>query len=202
MSLPASDILTSGSDQALSSNWTTLVGSYHTQALGAYPVSNGDCAAFWNADAFPNDQYSQAQVATSSDATGAYNGVLVRSGTAGGTNAYAFRYNTFNSVWQVSKIVAGAYTNLSGSQASTFATNDIIKLTVVGITLTAYQNSTVLYTTTDSSLTSGPAGIYGNNPTTNGPIYITNWQGGSLASGGPQNQLMMSRRYVPIIESR
>jgi hypothetical protein len=184
MSLPANDTLIAGSTQAIdvySANWTQFsaaTANYLASTSGGLGSSSSDEGATWNADAFPNDQYAQA--VANGGLTGAWNGVCVRSDTAG-NNLYQFRFNQGDSLWQVRKIVGGSATNLSGTNAGTFVNGDVIKLTIVGITLTAYQNGSVLYTTTDNSIASGRAGVNGIGVASNGG-FIKNWQAGSAAT--------------------
>ena len=184
MSLPANDPLQSGSTQVLttySANWTfALHSNISVNATGAFGTNANDVGAFWNADSFPNDQY--AQVTLTGSAAGAYLGVIVRASVVGGGQYYAFRASRGDSTYQVGYWVGGVFTsNFSGTVTRTFADNDVIRLAVVGATLTAYHNGVSIFSTTDSNLTSGSAGI--NTAAGAGPPFMFNWQGG--ASTGP-----------------
>jgi hypothetical protein len=181
MSLPANDSLISGSTQSItaySASWSLIIGAVNVGTSGAFGNSSfSDSGAFWNADVFPNDQYSQLVLVNGGGSI--YCGPCVRASAGGGGNAYRLDLTPTSGTWHVAKLVGGAFTNLSGDQSGTFSNGDTLKLTAVGTTITAYQNGSVLYTTTDSSLASGSAGIYfydvGNPPD------VKTWQGGSLA---------------------
>ena len=67
MTLPASDAFTASNGTALqtySVNWTIQNGGFTINSNQVGPAQSGaECGAFWNADSFDNDQYSQATLA-------------------------------------------------------------------------------------------------------------------------------------------
>ena len=78
---------------------------------------------------------------------------------------------------EVAKVINGSWTTLR-SFASTFLAGDIIKISVVGATVTVYKNGVALGSVTDTSLPAGSpgVGVYGNLAT------IDDWEGGTLTS--------------------
>lgn len=167
-----------------SANWTLGLNTFNVTTNGGVGANSLGSMAFWNATTFPNDQYAQATINTAG--TGVqYTGVAVRCASNG--NGYYFIASTSGPAdYIVSKRVGGSTTSLSGTVAHSFSVGDVLLLTIQGNTLSAYQNGTLLYSTTDSSLTSGAAGVCGQN--TAGPA-ITSWIGGAIISATP--------RYIP-----
>ncbi len=196
MSLPATDSLIAGTTELIttySAHWTLLVGSNSYEVSTSGGIANSAATfsgAYWNADVFPNDQYAQC-VINVAGSSGNFNGICVRASTTGGANGYCVYVSKTGGQYAVFKEVAGVVTTLSGTTSHAFALNDLLYLSIVGTTLTFKQNGTTLYTTTDSSLTSGAAGVIGYSASSD---YITSWQGGAyVAGGGVMNgqQMMM-----------
>lgn len=198
MTLPASDNF---SGTSLDSNWTVQAGGFSVASgVVSSTAGNNDSAAYWNADTFPNDQWSQITVnAVVND----WVGVLVRaSGTGSTRNFYAFRATSSSNVpeWEITKEVAGVYTSLaSGNTPAGVATGDVMKLVVQGSTLTGYINGVaVTPTATDSSLASGSAGIYeyGTSP------GLTTWSGGAQGASGAQKGGMFFAESSPKLPAK
>lgn len=197
MSLPASDNF---SGTALDANWTIQTGGFSVSSgVVSNTAGNNDSAAFWNADTFPDDQWSQITV---SAVTNDWVGVAVRaSGTGAARNFYSFRATSSSNSpeWEIFKEVAGVYTSLvTGNTPAGVVNGDVMKLVVQGTTLTGYINGTaVTPTATDSSLTSGSAGIYeyGSSP------GLTTWSGGANSSSAQKGGMFFAsehRRRVPL----
>jgi PASTA domain len=178
----ATDQLISSSTESIttySTNWSLAEGAYNVTTLGG--VGNAtDSAAFWNAAIFPNNQFSQATLHSVGMTTGG-NGVAVRCTANSGGNYYSVRVNGGSPTsYNVLKIVNGIGTSLTGGNVTNvFSVGDVILLTIVGSTLSAYQNTTLLFTTTDSSLTAGSPGVAATGTT--GPA-VTSWSGGGITS--------------------
>jgi hypothetical protein len=177
MALPINDALINATTELLttySANWSFGLGTYNASSLGGQAGGSAASIAYDNSNTYTNNQYAQCQL----NSTGSnVNGVAVRA--ASGGNAYVFRASVTAGSYMVGKFVAGTGTNLSGNIAQTFSVGDALLLTVVGTTLTAYQNGVQLYTTTDSSLTAGAAGVSGAG-IGGGGTSITSWQGGDM----------------------
>jgi hypothetical protein len=183
MSLPASDNFNRADTYPtpdLGANWTNQANGpaiFSNQAIGTGSgATNG--LAFWNADSFAADHYSQATVVTQD-----FMGPSVRaSGTGGASNAYfAFIYPTFG--WRIYKMVAGTVTLLldkADGSAGTFANGDVMKFSAVGTTLTVYKNGTSLGSTTDASLSSGSAGLM----TSGSSARFDDWSADNIGGGG------------------
>jgi len=183
MALPATDVFTSASDQALttySASWTNNSGAF--QVVGATDdvmanSSGNECGAHWNADSFNNNQYAQAKV-TARSASGVV-GAAVRCHASAATY---YGYYTDSGASYLFKMVAGSWTQL-GSNAAALAVNDIIRIEANGTTITPKKNGSTTGTPgaqTDSAIASGYAGLsgYGNQTT----ARVDNFEGGNLAA--------------------
>ena len=178
MALPAIDVFTTASNQAIatySASWTVNNGAFTVFATGDDVASSaaGDNLAHWNADAFNNNQYGQIVISAA-----ASNDV----GAAARCAASAFTGYVFsagNGASYFSKYVAGVWTALAADGAG-YATNDVIRIEVNGTTITPLKNGGTTGTpgpVTDTSIASGSAGIYGyGNTSSRGD----NWEGGNL----------------------
>lgn len=190
MSLPQSDDFNRANSNPIGGNWTTGFGDdcqiLTNKFLGTQGFYN---SALWNADAFTNDQYSQCTIW---DQGGS--GLLVYSGptvrlTAGGTG-YIALCNTSGSGFGPGDIILQYITSRTGgvglaTYPNTCNIGDTIKLTIVGTTLSTYVNGSLIGTVTDSSASSGSAGL--GAYTDKG--FLDDWTGGNIISGGGSIQI-------------
>lgn len=184
MALPAVDTFTATTNaplQTYSSNWTISAGAFAVDATADAVYTAGlaaDCIAFWNADTFANNQYAQATLITS-NVTAAI-GVAVRC-SAGG-NGYGLYYQYSGQWLWLWKMVNNVWTELVGANnIGAYGDGDVLRLEVNGTTLTAKINGNVVpgfAAVTDTSLSSGRAGISGYDSNSN--CRMTAWEGGNL----------------------
>lgn len=168
MALPATDSFTQGGAGfgPLSASWTVTTGMgtpQVQQTADVVEVSSvgADAAAYWNADAFNNDQYAQIKVVTAAG-TDRFVGCAVR--TASGAQTF-YQGGVFGALGgsvttRIRKTVAGVNTTLGATGTATVNTGDTIKLEVSGTTITLYLNGVSVLSRTDSSIASGSAGIF------------------------------------------
>lgn len=151
MALPASDNFNRANANPIGGNWTGVTNNMKIVSNAAQGTNGGAFnSAYWNADAFANDQYSQVTVATSVDG-----GPAVR--LSGTNNWYFFEGKTPGNS-QIGKIVAGAQTNLQAVAAA--ASGSVLKINVVGTTIQVFKGGVQQGTDqSDSSLASGSAGL-------------------------------------------
>lgn len=158
---------------------------------------NEPSGSLFTGTAFPNDQWAQCLIGTtssSSDDTGF--GVVVRGATSG--SGYVALVNTNNKV-SVGKYVTGTYTSLSVI-STTVGNGDVLRLEVQGTTLRVFVNNVQVGTDiTDAALSSGSPGLArkgssGNNVDDfhagdfNGPFAISVTQvdaSGAQSGSGP-----------------
>ncbi len=165
------------------SGWTTITDEWPLQIIadqvrGTVTFENN--GAYYTAVTPPDDHYSQIRIAT-----GTSNSVApaVRVAT-GAATYYAANAQVSPPFADLYKIVGTSYTSLSTASTS-LATNDIIRLTVIGSDLTMYQNGVPILTATDNAITSGRFGIYINTGGTLSNTEFDDFEGGdfSLPSG-------------------
>lgn len=145
----------------------------------------GDVLAFWNADTFGADQYSQIQINSLVVGGGGCSAnASVRASGSGDAawNAYDWYTNLVSGAGntELAKVVSGTATVLR-NYATTFVATDTVRLQVVGQVLTAFKNGISIGTQSDAALSSGAAGCgtFRNGAT----VTIDNWQGDTIASG-------------------
>lgn len=182
MALPAIDDFSGSNGQALttySANWTYSIGAFIiNSAFGtvAADVVSQECGAYWNADSFANDQYSEAVIDSVNNGD-SYIGVGVRM-SAGGNYYGAYSNNVGSTLF---KLVDGSYTELDTGPL--FEASDVVRLEVIGTSLKVYLNDEEIMSATDSTHSSGAAGIIGYSNQGND---ITSWEGGDLGEGDTQ----------------
>ncbi len=202
MALPATDGFsqTTGSTQALTTynaSWTIIgAGNFEvpSSANRYEPTGGGYNTAYWNADSFSADHYSQVVVTAQQLSQSVYSGPAVCC-QAGVDSSYHLDFIGADTYF--SGDVAGAHPisiNINGSVAS-WAAGDVCKLTAEGSgatrTIKVYKalaasptSFTLVYTYDDTSgdrLLGGSAGIFAYGAGDGGP---TNWEGGNIGGGG------------------
>ena len=149
---------------------------------GAVPTGDQYKGRTW-----ANDHYSQLTVITAITAGDEFWAVIVRADTGGTERTGYFGgadiANLGHARYSIWKWVANVRTQLATHASQTIATNDMVKLSVVGSTLTLNVNSTDILTVSDSAITSGAAGLYlwGDSATT---TYMDSFVGADISSGG------------------
>jgi hypothetical protein len=183
MSLPATDNFNRADDpSSLGANWTIQSGTVQIISNQA-SLQTPNTEVFWNADAFANDHYSQVLVVVST----ANDGCVVRaSGTGGSRNNY-LSYNNSN----IYKDVGGSYT-LLGSGSGSASNGDTIKMTATGTTIAVLINGVQKNSVTDSTFTSGSAGVFGDNAA----ARVDNWTGDNI--GGAVADTLEWRGCYPV----
>jgi hypothetical protein len=142
---------------------------------GAASITHAD---WWDADAFDDDHYSQAEVARA-DAGGVYVGLCVRAGgTDGGgdLSAYVWTVNADDQGY-LDEFVGGAWTAIANG-GGTIAVSDTLRMEAEGTTLRTKINGVTDFSVTDNTIASGAAGIAGYEDGVTS--RLDNWQGGNL----------------------
>lgn len=184
MALPATDDFTAVSDQDLEdrTNWDEAPRYAGDNLLvvsadGELEPNGGNIQqGQWTGDSFDNDQYAEVNV------TGIQNNVSIGpalrcSGIA--NTGYGYHFTTENNSWELYKMVNGSYTTIASDSHSWTAPFDL-SLEISGTTLTAKKDGGQVTQQTDSSISSGAAGVGGYGK---GNSEITSWEGGNLAVG-------------------
>lgn len=181
----ATDNFNRADDITLGSNWT-LMNSAQPNILRVVSnqcksPSSGTGAAYWNANALNNNQYTKLTIVTVDHTFNTSFGVICRAtGTAATDNFSGYAFYTDGTTWVLARYDTGTKTNLATGSA-TFVANDIIEIRANGTTITGYQNGSPVASAsaTDSNYASGSGGlIVVNGGTIDG--ISDNWEGGNL----------------------
>lgn len=184
----ASDNFTRANAGTLGANWTAInslsslqivSNNAEAQTTSAY---NGN---FYSASTFPADQWSQCTVGSATSNSNAFALCAVRVQSVA-ESFYSLFMRTDGGSCSIRKFTAGTPSDLAtcspvsihGSGVALQA-GDTLTITVIGSTITGYQNGVQIVQTTDASFTSGSPGIaaFPNATLTN--ITFSNWAGGS-----------------------
>lgn len=204
MALPAVESFIGGAGPLADPPWTSP--SANTLQLDGSGncdvVASGDNElAIWNADVFPDDQYSKATIhLAATPGVSDYVVVCVRSDTLDwsvGTRYYA--YTDCNSTVGLRKWIAGVDTGLIDVTAGPIVDGDVLELDSVGTAVTVLLNGTQVISVTDSDITSGSAGIVMAIASGPGVVKLSGWEGGELTAGPPPGtHVVMGRGSVAI----
>lgn len=184
----------------LSNNWTAYSGAFSAnppqiQDGTASPSgTTNNSGAFWSANAFGNDQFSQVIISGVAGST-PDNGVSCRGGA--GDNYY--RCIVINpgasGTLQLGKVINGTFTQLAAPTAvATSGFGQVLRFEVQGTTLRALLNGSLITSLTDASLASGAAGIAVFNAVALG-TEVNTWCAGNL----PSNSLGLGTQEPKVI---
>ena len=145
-------------------------------------VVGSPCDTYYSAQNFNNDQYFSVTAGTITAASSI--GGLLRANTSNPASAYRLAWIGSASKFEIQLNNSGAVTTLYTITGSITA-GDVIVGTVIGSTLSIYQNGNLMGTVTDTTLTSGYPGFLCNPNTSVGNAKISEWSGGNLVSSPP-----------------
>lgn len=187
MSLPALEPFTGGAG-ALTTNWTqqrtTRTINRDGAGLGLQDAidAGADVAAFWSGDAFAPAQYAQFVFKGATAGTN-YVGLTVLAADTGDAawDAYEFLTDGGSGAGhtELYLTVNGGQT-LKRNYTTTFAANDVIKLTANGGVIEAFKNGVSIGTFSDGALTAGSPGITSFWSAATAGTF-DDWEGGNLA---------------------
>ena len=171
----------------LGANWTTTTGlnapAIVSNQAQASVTSAASAASYtgrtWNANHWA--QITMVSVANSN----CYQGIFLRGQTGANTNyrVYVVGPPGATAVVNISKSVAGAFTALN-NLTFTLAANDVLLASVIGTTISAYQNGAFLLSFSDSSISAagdGPGFVIGADTSLTSSIGA-NWSGGEFGA--------------------
>lgn len=185
-------------EATLSSNFSqvgdgAITISSSTIFSGAH-FSNPIAMAYWNADAFDVDQWSEIEMGAFGGnegdvmATGA--GVRIGTGVDPNHNGYwaaPLMTGSGNKQTRIQKILNGTPETLDTGSAVAWTTGDLLRIRVTGVApavITVYRNGVQVATATDSTspLTTGKPGPVSRGNVAAG-YFGDNWKGGNVLSG-------------------
>ena len=187
MALPASDTFTAANGTDLTthnSGWTQEHGSWEIQSNAAQCTTDAwewHCA-YWNADSFDDDQYSEYTVSYTNNDGSQSGGPASRVGA--GLDGYGLISNGIGNVTLYRFDGTSSSTSLA-SGTGTPSNGDVWLLESEGSDHTAYLNASTTNqpSATDSTYSSGSAGFISEQDGDN--FNPTEWEGGNLTSGPP-----------------
>jgi hypothetical protein len=182
MATIASDDFNRADSSSLGSNWTQHASytiNWWTIASNVIVpnASGGDAVSFWNADSFPDDQWSQADVTVAG--TTAEVGVGPACRVQSGANNLYWAVSQQSATY-VAKFVGGTYTLIS-SITHAWTNGHTLRFEAEGSTLRVFDNGTQYDAgISDGSIGSGSAGVaYSSLSSTR---QLDNWAGGNIAA--------------------
>lgn len=159
-------------------NWLTVYGAMVVvDNAGNNEIRSGtveeDVGLYYNQPISAN-QYAEVEVTTTGVNNG-FVGVCVRA-------SFGNMYLLCGSDLGISfgKLVSNVGTNFEYTGETTITTGDKLRLEAEGTTIRAYKNATLLWTETDSDLSSGYAGLSGNDGQPDNVYMCDNWEAGDL----------------------
>jgi fibronectin type III domain protein/lysyl oxidase len=174
------DAFDRANENPIAGNWTSGPGNFgDLQIVGnvVQSVTAGvDGAAYYNAVAWPDDQWSEVELRSVGREQG---GPAVRlSATA--VTGYVFAVNSGGTTYFIAKGLDG-WTPTLASGAHAFAVGDVLRLEVQGNTLRAYVNGTLIDSVVDSDIPSGNSGLWIWDHAAG--LTFDDWAGGGFAPG-------------------
>jgi len=163
MALPKTETFTTDtSDKALATydaNWVVKQGGYivrqATDVCECNGTAEGEYAA-WTGDTFNADQYSKGTLKSAGG--GNFMGVAVRIPSSG-DGGYYFFANAGGTDSYFGYFDATGTPNDIGANRGAFAVNDVIEIQVTGTTFSLRKNGSEIASVSDSTYSSGYAGI-------------------------------------------
>ena len=179
MTLPVGDNFNRADTSPIGGNWSTVAGLASTALVSNASTASSnasDSVSYWNAETFPNNQYSKATIA-----------VIVGSADIGitarcATNFYLSIARSTGT--QLYKYTGGGFSTLAFYTHAAYENGDVIGIECEGTTIRSLKNGISQGSTTDSAVTSGAPGVYHWLSTAS----LDNWEGGSLLGN-------VSKRY-------
>jgi len=169
------DAFTRGDSSDLGVNWTTITSETSIQLLSnsAQPSSVGaDCGEYYSGATWTANQSSEAAITVTGGTAGTGGGVSVR--CASGARTYYRAVIDASGHWEVGWVGTGTFHSLA-TGTTTYSAGAVMKISIIGTTLTTTYNSVQLDSRTDSNIATGSPGISYSSSTTT--CIMDNWTG-------------------------
>lgn len=163
-------------ENPLATNWSTNVSQ--TNMIAVSDVATGDddsgsYAAYWDADEFTGNQFSQAYI------WGSNIGVTVK--VSDDSDSFYLWKRTTGTTYELWKVSSSSWSRLGDAYtvANGDSNGELIKLEINGTTLTPYVDGVAQATRTDSALSGTRVGILTESNISTG-CFLDDWSGGDL----------------------
>jgi hypothetical protein len=163
-------------------DWTQAFGTQPLQIVSnlAEPTAlNTACSMIFIGSALPNDQYSEGVITTLAGVTPSLFLIVRASLTSQTWYQVNITGPTGTAQTQTLYAISQGVTTPIGDFTATTQVNDLWRLAVQGTTLYVFQNSTLLLTVTDTTISSGYAGFGLYNATAVTDSQISSWGAGT-----------------------
>ena len=183
--LPVSDAFTDANGTALATHnasWTIVTGAFEINTNGVQHTFAGRGLARWTGETFFNNQWVEGPAGTvGSDGL---IGLALRIPTNGDVSGYYVHWSTGGTF--LAKLITGTSTPLADTTAP--VEGAVMRLETEGTTIRVLKNAVEILSVTDTSLTSGVAGIaawYGPN------TRLSHWEAGDITAGGGRRRVVL-----------
>jgi hypothetical protein len=165
-------------------NWTKIPGIFESPNQIVSNLCEGtqtnSCGNFYSGITWPNDQYSEFTLATLT--TGSLGPVARCSSSAETYYRLQLAASGGSQAVGINLMNAGSSSTLGTSSNFSTAVGGILKIQAQGTTISAWYNGAQKLSVTDSTLSSGSAGIYLQPFLSNNSCQISAWDGGSVVT--------------------
>jgi len=171
---------------ALGANWSNTFDTPPQIVSNAVQnVNAADNTAFWSANSFSNNQYSQITV--TQWGTGSYSGVIIRANASDYViGQYVNHLGGYGIFW----LNGGAYTQIGSTYVASKSDGDVLVLEAEGTTFRLFINGIERVSGVNASApASGSAGIIASDDTAT--AIIDDWEGGNITAPAASTPLRM-----------
>jgi hypothetical protein len=164
----------STAENPLATNWETFPGQaamMATNGAASGTDASGSFAAFWDADVFSDNQFSQAKI------YGANVGVAVKVSSA--VDSFYLMKRTTGNIFQMWRVNASSWSQLGGNYSIAHTDGKVLRLEVSGTTLTPLYDGTTQASQSDTAVTGQRVGMMCESNYASG-AYLDDWSGGEL----------------------
>jgi len=175
----------------MGTNWTQLIAATPPQILSDLLVTpaTGEGISTYTAYTWSAAQWAQITIPTMAATNTNFAGAIVRANTVGSDNDYAVF--VYSGILYIQKRLNGAYSSNLVSQSWTPTNGDVYRIEISGTTVTSFANNILVASVTDSSISSGSAGLLIASSTTSSPT-ISLFAAGFYGLPNPPNSLLLS----------
>ena len=140
-----------------------------------------DSIATYNGIAPGPDQFSQFTLTAYDTLVNHNSGGLVRGASPTTKTLYwgGARVRPLTNVSKIRKLISNVETDLAETSTA-WAVNDVVRLEIIGTTITVFRNGTSVLSTTDSDIASGRVGIFMDFDVAESVIEVDDWSGGDF----------------------